>query len=154
MNSHYLTDSLLVLTQDLACKWRTADKKCVHLPKEQSTAQVTDIVEVGLFGFPAFSNKNASSDGATPHYSFAESINRPIYTAFNHRKVDVGNPEFGHASAIFSPEYVRNMTLIAPVDTGAWDPQCNSSLQTRFNRMQGGYTRAIRLSFTSRVAIP
>ena len=124
--------------KDLACKWRTVDKACVHLPKEQSSAQVTDIVEVGLFGFPAFRNPNASSDGMTPHYSFTEAINRPIYTAFNHRKVDVGNPEFGHTCAVFSPDYVRNMTLIAPVDTGAWDPQCNSSLQTRFNRMRGG----------------
>jgi hypothetical protein len=128
------TFQLQIRQQDDICKWRTVSSECVAIPKEQSTAQVTDIVEVGLFGFPGFRRKDASSDGETPHYSFAESINRPIYTAFNHRKVDVGNPMFGHASAIFAPHYVRNMTLIAPVDTGAWDPQCNTSLQSKFNR--------------------
>ncbi len=120
---------LQIRNQPLACKWRTASSECVPVPEEQSLAQITDIVEVGLFGFPAFAEKN---------YTFAESINRPIYTAFNHRKVDVGNPEFGHTSAIFMPSYVRNMTLIAPVDTGAWDPQCNSTLQSKFNRGAGG----------------
>lgn len=32
----------------------------------------------------------------------------------------MGNPEFGQVSAVFSPNYVHNLTLIAPVDTGAW----------------------------------
>eukprot|EP01043_Picozoa_sp_COSAG02_P046183 COSAG02_NODE_4297_length_5538_cov_3.544402_5_plen_791_part_00 len=131
-------NQLQIRNQPLACKWRTASSECVPIPNEQSQAQVTDIVEVGLFGFPAFAEKNASSDDMKPHYTFAESINRPIYTAFNHRKVDVGNPQFGHTSAIFMPSYVRNMTLIAPVDTGAWDPQCNSTLQSKFNRGAGG----------------
>lgn len=92
-------DKLLQQTgQTDLCKWRTATSQCVDIPAEQSTAQTTDIVEVGLFGFPAFENPNASkqsSDDNIPLYSFAEAINRPIYTAFNHRKVDVGNPMFG-----------------------------------------------------------
>ena len=28
--------------------------------------------------------------------------------------------QFGPISAIFTPSFVRNMTLIAPIDTGAW----------------------------------
>ena len=55
---------LQLRNQPMACKWRTASSECVPIPKEQSGAQVTDIVEVGLFGFPAFAEKNASSDGA------------------------------------------------------------------------------------------
>lgn len=34
---------------------------------------------------------------------------------------------FGPISAIFSPDFVRNMTIIAPIDTGAWEGECNST---------------------------
>ncbi len=34
---------------------------------------------------------------------------------------------FGPISAIFSPNFVRNMTIIAPIDTGAWEGECNST---------------------------
>ena len=165
----------------------------------------------------------------TPHYTFKESLNRPVYTAFNHRKVamslapalnlslpfvdvfhcpfrclsntlsskrrsmsatrclgtparssrrtSVGRPFccqrsapgcLSSLSSLFSlpspllsllsllpslasplsahlfagpadttksdrrPHLaVRNMTIIAPIDTGAWDPQCNTSLQVQ-----------------------
>eukprot|EP01052_Picozoa_sp_SAG31_P032354 SAG31_NODE_3540_length_4144_cov_2.714957_4_plen_429_part_00 len=43
---------------------------------------------------------------------------------------------------MFAPNYVRNMTLIAPVDTGAWDPACNTSLQSKFQREQGSCNAA------------
>ena len=39
----------------------------------------------------------------------------------------VGNPQFGPVSAVFAPAFVRNMTIIAPIDTGAWEAECNSS---------------------------
>ena len=52
-------------------------------------------------------------------YTLAEAGQRPVYAAWNSRKVDVGNPMFGSISAIFAPDFVRNMTLIAPIDTGA-----------------------------------
>ena len=28
-------------------------------------------------------------------------------------------------AAVFSPSFVKNMTLIAPIDTGAWEGECN-----------------------------
>ena len=65
----------------------------------------TDVVEVNIYGFPAWANKSAAAagDDATS-FTFAEAEQRPIYTAYNHRKVDVGNPEFGHVCAVFMPQ--------------------------------------------------
>ena len=77
------------------------------------------MAEVGLFGFPEFHNlSEAGFADAAPTY--VDAIQRPIYTDWSNRKVDVGNPMFGPISAIFTPSFVRNMTLIAPIDTGAW----------------------------------
>lgn len=41
---------------------------------------------------------------------------------------------FGEITAIFTPRYVRNMTLIAPIDTGAWEGECNRSMGQGFQR--------------------
>jgi hypothetical protein len=61
--SDNIVTTLQIPGRDIKCKWSTTDSKCITLPVEASGAQVTDIVEVGLFGFPAFSEANASSDG-------------------------------------------------------------------------------------------
>jgi len=54
-------------------------------------------------------------------YSWDEASDRMIYVAHNLYQADTGsNPNFGDVCAIFSTEYVRNMVLIAPVDTGRW----------------------------------
>ena len=77
--------------------------------------------EMELYGFPGM-----RGNGSCPA-SFAEAANRPIYVAFNQLKIDVGNPNFGDVSAVFRRGYVRNMTLIAAVDTGLWEMTCNRS---------------------------
>jgi hypothetical protein len=89
------------------------------------------VAEVGLFGFPEFHNLSEAgyTDGA-PTYD--DAIQRPIYTDWSNRKVDVGNPMFGSVSAIFTPSFVRNMTLIAPIDTGAWEGECNTTERGQF----------------------
>lgn len=100
----------------------TASATCVKLGETKSPTagrQTTDVAEVGLFGFPEFHNlSEAGYQNTAPTY--ADAIQRPIYTDWSNRKVDVGNPMFGPISAIFTPSFVRNMTLIAPIDTGAW----------------------------------
>ena len=126
-----------------ACKWITAERRCVNLTAADSAArrmrQTTDVVEVGLYGFPPFSNSSAASyEAPTGSLTFTEAVDRPIYTAYNHRKVDIGNPMFGHVCAVFAPNYVLNMTLIAPADTGAWDPSCNASSEQRQNHNNPG----------------
>jgi hypothetical protein len=108
------------------CKWVAAHGMCVQLATERpghGPLTISDVAEVNVFGFPAF--KVRGDPNAVP---YAEAVQRPIYTAVNTRKVDVGNPTFGPVSAIFAPGFVRNMTLIAPIDTGAWEGECNKSL--------------------------
>ena len=124
------------LGKEAECKWVSADRLCMNLTSQRGAGyarQTTDVVEVGLYGFPPFKNKTANAGEMPGSFTFAEAMQRPVYTAYNHRKVDVGNPMFGHVSAIFSPDYVHNMTLIAPADTGAWDPSCNKSESNAFN---------------------
>ena len=79
-----------------------------------------DAMEAGPFGLPEFKN------GHTPA-NLEEAEQRPVYTAFNNRMVDAGNPMFGDVSMVFSPDFVRPMTIIAPMDTGLWVMQCNTS---------------------------
>eukprot|EP01050_Picozoa_sp_SAG11_P003653 SAG11_NODE_212_length_12275_cov_5.098308_9_plen_444_part_00 len=79
-----------------------------------------DAGETGMFGMPEFAN------GRTPT-SLEEAEQRPVYTAFNSRMVDAGNQHFGDVSMVYSPEFVRPMTIIAPMDTGMWTMTCNKS---------------------------
>lgn len=122
------------------CKWVSADGKCVILNEHDGQSgggggrQTTDVAEVGLFGFPEFANASESAGYGKATYTLAEAAQRPIYTDFSNRKVDVGNPMFGEISAIFTPSFVRNMTLIAPIDTGAWEGECNQSNSQGFQR--------------------
>jgi hypothetical protein len=67
---------------------------------------------VQLFGLPT------SPDVG---YSWDEASDRMIYVAHNFYQADTGsNPNFGDVCAIFSTDYVKDMVLIAPVDTGRW----------------------------------
>ena len=86
----------------------------------------TAMSEVNMFGFRAFTGGNATDPGSQPK-SFSEAQERPIYTALNSRAVDSGNPTFGPISVVFRLGYVRNMTFIAPMDTGFWELFCNDT---------------------------
>jgi hypothetical protein len=86
----------------------------------------TSLTEVDMFGFPPFTGGNKTDPGSRPR-SFAEATERPIYAALNSRAVDSGNPTFGPLSVVFRPSYVRNMTFVAPLDTGIWEMSCNGS---------------------------
>eukprot|EP01048_Picozoa_sp_COSAG05_P015580 COSAG05_NODE_1891_length_3884_cov_5.929450_1_plen_729_part_00 len=115
-----------------SCVWVSAEHRCRPTTPggngggNRHMRQATDVSEVGLFGFPPF--PDGAGDYNSQKLTFAMASNRPIYAAMNHRKVDIGNPLFGTVSAIFAPSFVRNMTLIAPIDTGAWQGECNRSM--------------------------
>jgi hypothetical protein len=79
-----------------------------------------DAMETGPFHMKEFAN------GRSPA-SLDEAAQRPVYTAFNDRLVDAGNPHFGDICMVFSPDYVRPMTIVAPMDTGLWVMLCNQS---------------------------
>lgn len=91
--------------------------------KHASFLSNCDLAEVGLMGFPPFKN---ASHGELPH-TFAEATDRPTYTALNLWFNSMGNPKFGPVAVVFAPEYVRNMTMLLPVDSGLWEGSCNKS---------------------------
>ena len=97
-----------------------------------------DLAEVGLMGFPPFKNVTEGS-GDLPH-TWAEACDRPTYTALNLWKNSLGNPKFGPVAVVFSPEYVANLTLLLPVDSGLWEAECNRSA----SRARPGATLAAR----------
>jgi hypothetical protein len=78
-----------------------------------------DNAEVELFGFRPF------AEGGNSAARWDEVTQRPIYIAFNQMRLSLGNPIFGPISFVFSPAVVRNMTFVAPVDTGIWEMSCN-----------------------------
>jgi hypothetical protein len=76
--------------------------------------------EVEIFGLPPF----ASHDSPT----WEEAMDRLIYVAHNFRRRDTGSSfHFGDVSAIFRTSSVKDLVLIAPVDTGVWEGSCNTS---------------------------
>ncbi len=93
-----------------------------HKPKELNT--ITDAAETGIMGFREFSQFPPP---------FEESMERPVYTAVNHFKVDMGNPGFGNVSAVFQRSEVDNMTMIMGIDTGIIEFSCNKSLHMNFS---------------------
>jgi hypothetical protein len=77
------------------------------------------IAETSIFGCHPF-------EGAMP--TWAEASDRLIYIAHNLRRIDTGsNPHFGDVGAVFSNAAVRQMVLIASIDTGIYEGSCNRS---------------------------
>ena len=58
---------------------------------------------------------------------YAEAAERPVYTALNILRVDLGSANYGSVGVVFSRHAVDPMLLLAPVDTGSWELRCNSS---------------------------
>ena len=89
------------------CRWTELTSTCATLPVDD----VSDVCEKAVFGYPPFCN------GSSTPCSVQETEPRPVYVAFNLRKVDIGNPLFGALSAVFS-DYLRPVSFVAPIDTG------------------------------------
>jgi len=76
-----------------------------------------DQAETGLFGCPAAKGSAATWD---------EASSQLIYVAHNIRQSDFGSaPNFGDVTAVFNRAYVKDMVLIAPMDTGLYERNCN-----------------------------
>lgn len=73
--------------------------------------------EMGLFGCP-------SPVGSST--TWEEASSQLIYVAHNMRQSDFGSaPNFGDVTAIFNRAHVKDMVLIAPMDTGLYERNCN-----------------------------
>ena len=80
-----------------------------------------DAGETGIFGCDEF---------PAPEYvpkTWAEASSRVVYTAVNTRRIDLGNPIFGDVSVVFNRTELKDMILIAPLDSGIYEMSCNKS---------------------------
>lgn len=106
----HFTDVTLDLLKEKS--WFLNEWQVGFLDGATSSKATQNAAATSLFGLPA------SPDTG---YTWSEASDRMIYIAENFFQQDTGSsPNFGDVSAIFDTEYVRNMVLIAPVDTGIW----------------------------------
>jgi hypothetical protein len=87
-----------------------------------------DCAERGLYGFEDFT---AQKNGQPYPATYTEAANRPVYTAWNILRTDMGNPDFGSVCAVFSTDFVRNLTVVASIDTGIYEMACNDSFSKK-----------------------
>jgi hypothetical protein len=91
------------------CKFQSASGMCTP-----TDAAGLEAVEAGLYGFPHFKVAGAPEN-------FEEASTRPIYAAANIQRLDSGSsPLFGPIGVVFAPSFIRNMTQLAPTDTGLY----------------------------------
>jgi len=87
----------------------------VKAGRNQTTLQ--NFAEETYFGCPPFVNDS--------NPTWKEAADRLIYVANNFRQLDTGNvPTFGDIGAIFRKSYVKDMVLMAPIDTGLYEMFC------------------------------
>lgn len=83
------------------------------------------LAEENIFGLPPFKNES--------NPTWEEASDRLVYVAQNLRRVDFGSaPTFGDATIIFNNDYVKDMILTAPADTGLFEMLCNGTAPKRW----------------------
>ena len=91
------------------CKWQSGSSMCIN-----TVPAGLEAVETGLYGFQKFRVRGAPQN-------FQEASNRMIYAAFNLQRLDTGSSGvFGGIGMVFRPSVIRNMTQLAPTDTGLY----------------------------------
>ena len=91
------------------CKWQSASSMCIN-----TVPAGLEAVETGLYGFEKFKVRGAPQN-------FQEASNRMIYAALNLQHLDTGSSGvFGGIGMVMRPSYIRNMTQLAPTDTGLY----------------------------------
>uniref|UniRef100_A0A7S3JZZ1 ILEI/PANDER domain-containing protein n=1 Tax=Aureoumbra lagunensis TaxID=44058 RepID=A0A7S3JZZ1_9STRA len=82
---------------------------------------VQQAAEENLYGFPPFSSTN---NCIPPNFQAA--ANRPVYTAINSLRIDVGNPAFGDVSLVWRRSNFADVAgIVAHCDTGIWEFECD-----------------------------
>ena len=69
-----------------------------------------------------FRNFSRPSAGPT---TLAEATERPLYTAMNRYRVDIGKPIFGNIAIVVNRTSLDDMVVVSPMDTGLWNEGCN-----------------------------
>jgi len=84
---------------------------------------IGDGAECGLYGFPAFSRGDCLPS------SFSEASDRPLYSAVNTQRIDVGNPQFGDVTLVWSRRYAaEDAVIMSYLDTGMWEMMCDDAV--------------------------
>jgi len=102
-------------------KWFLNEWQAPMITKEQPPLSY-NLAEEAVFGLPPFVNNSQPT--------WSEAADRLIYIAQNLHQLDTGSlPIFGEVTAIFRGSYVKDMVLIAAVDTGMYEMSCNKSIK-------------------------
>lgn len=89
-------------------------------PRPKNFTDPGPLAEEQIFGLPPFANESKPT--------WAEASDRMNYVAQNMRRLNFGSvPMFGDATFIFDNDYIKDMILTAPLDTGYWEMVCNHS---------------------------
>ena len=89
---------------------------------DYSNAFWMERAEVGIIGYPALAN----FDPAEP-IDARTAASRPVYTALNLQRVDLGFPLLGDVTAVFRHRALRSATVVSAVDTGLAESLCNQT---------------------------
>lgn len=111
---HFTDESLDSL---LNFDWFLNEWQVGYMEGDNSSKVRQNDAAVEVFGLPVCPSTN---------YTWEQASDRLIYVAHNLYQADTGsNPNFGDVTIIFSNEYVKEMVLIAPMDTGRWSMSCD-----------------------------
>ena len=78
-------------------------------------------------GYPPFTSPGFERGFNGWPASLAEAAQRPIYTVVNQRRSAAGATYFGSVGVVFNRSFASRSTLIAAIDTGEMEGQCNAS---------------------------
>jgi len=116
-NASHFKDITIPLARQYT--WFLNEWQAPIITKEQPPVMY-NLAEEGVFGLPPFVNDSKPT--------WSEAADRLIYIAHNMRQLDTGSsPTFGEVTAIFRRSYVKDMVLIAAVDSGLYEMSCNKS---------------------------
>jgi hypothetical protein len=90
-------------------------------PRWGYPASPEGVSEEGIFGMQPY--RGAFDEPLT----FAAASSRLLYVALNSLRVDLGNPNFGNVSAVFSPSFWTDAVIASAIDTGLWTMGCNKT---------------------------
>eukprot|EP01050_Picozoa_sp_SAG11_P007902 SAG11_NODE_674_length_7801_cov_3.578032_1_plen_619_part_00 len=129
-NSADVTLAMLLNASFLYNMWELAPLNLTNDKYIEGWIGMSAKMENGLLRFPPFSAVDAPSGRPFPFGGWPKDVEeasqRPVYAATNQWFSDAGWPWYGSVGVVFA-ESLKNMTLVAPFDTGLWESGCNES---------------------------
>ena len=92
-----------------------------YQPEQGFPASPEGVAEEGVFRLASYEGPYDEPS------SFGAASSRLHYIALNMLRVDVGNPDFGNVTAVFSPAFWEDAIVAAPADSGIYTMFCNKT---------------------------